>query len=414
MCLHWPATPTAARAGARGDVMTVHERGVRHGRLRPRSGVRTLVIGVAAGLGVLAVSGTSLVAIATASISRNVADNAVDLGVAPPAGGAQPGAIGGGFDVLVVGTDNDPTQGDDFGIRDSTLNDVNILLHVAADHRSATVISFPRDLILDRPACTDPATGVVTEAATGVPLNSAFQYGGLACVNDTLQQFTGLTVPYAGWVSFNGVIEMSNAVGGVPVCLTGPILDTDSGLDLPAGTSTVSGAMALSFLRSRHGVGNQSDLSRISSQQQYLASLMRTVRSADTLSNVPALYGLAQATSSNVHLSTSLTSPATMISLALALKDVDLSKMVFVQYPALDDPDYPGKVVPNAEVGAELMSRVLSDQPVTLASDAPAGEAPAGEAPAGQADAPPVTPAPEAVDAPGQTAAQETCAVPSN
>jgi anionic cell wall polymer biosynthesis LytR-Cps2A-Psr (LCP) family protein len=171
--------------------------------------------------------------------------------------------------------------------------------------------------------------------------------------------------------------------------------------------------MALSFLRSRHGVGDQSDLSRISSQQQYLASLMRTVRSADTLSNIPALYGLAQATSSNVHLSTSLTSPATMISLALALKDVDLSKMVFVQYPALDDPDYPGKVVPNAEVGAELMNRVLNDQPVTLASDAPAEEAPAAEAPA-DGGAAPTDPAPVAVDAPGQTAAEETCAVPSD
>ncbi|MWV48093.1 LytR family transcriptional regulator [Rathayibacter sp. VKM Ac-2803] len=307
--------------------MTTKERGVRHGRLRPRSGARTLLLGVAACLGVVAVSGSSLVAIATASISRNVTDNAVDLGVAPAEEPEAPqlGAIEGGFNVLVVGTDNDATQGDQFGERDDTLNDVNILLHVSADHRSATVISFPRDLILDRPECTDPETGTVTEAESGVPLNSAFQYGGLACVNDTVQQFTGLTVPYAGWVSFNGVIEMSNAVGGVPICLAGPILDTDSGLDLPAGTSTVSGATALAFLRTRHGVGDGSDLSRISSQQQYLASLMRTVRSADTLSNFPAMYGLAQAASSNVHLSTTMTSPATMISLALALKDVDLS-----------------------------------------------------------------------------------------
>ncbi|MWV59415.1 LCP family protein [Rathayibacter sp. VKM Ac-2754] len=393
--------------------MTTKERGVRHGRLRPRSGARTLLLGVAACLGVVAVSGSSLVAIATASISRNVTDNAVDLGVAPAEEPEAPqlGAIEGGFNVLVVGTDNDATQGDQFGERDDTLNDVNILLHVSADHRSATVISFPRDLILDRPECTDPETGTVTEAESGVPLNSAFQYGGLACVNDTVQQFTGLTVPYAGWVSFNGVIEMSNAVGGVPICLAGPILDTDSGLDLPAGTSTVSGATALAFLRTRHGVGDGSDLSRISSQQQYLASLMRTVRSADTLSNFPAMYGLAQAASSNAHLSTTMTSPATMISLALALKDVDLSQMVFVQYPALDDPDYPGKVVPDTVLGAELMARVLSDEPVTLESAAEevpvATEAPVAEEPAAG------TPAPEPLSAPGQTAAEETCAVPS-
>ncbi|WKK72373.1 LCP family protein [Rathayibacter oskolensis] len=195
--------------------MTTNERGVRHGRLRTRSGARTLLLGVAACVGVLAVSGTSLVAIASASISRNVTENAVELGIAPSAEpeAVQLGAIEGGFNVLIVGTDNDAVQGDRFGVRDATLNDVNILLHVSADHRSATVISFPRDLILDRPECTDPETGTVTEADGSVPLNSTFEYGGLACVNDTLQQFTGLTVPYAGWVSFNGVIEMSNAVG---------------------------------------------------------------------------------------------------------------------------------------------------------------------------------------------------------
>ncbi|MCJ1687571.1 LCP family protein [Rathayibacter sp. VKM Ac-2927] len=364
-------------------------------------------------------SGACLVGIATASITSNVAGNAVDLGIAPSAEprAAQLGAIEGGFNVLIVGTDNDAVQGDAFGVRDGTLNDVTILLHVSADHRSATVISFPRDLVLDRPACTDPETGEVTEATADVPLNSAFEAGGLSCVNDTVQQFTGLTVPYAGWVSFNGVIEMSNAVGGVPICLTGPIRDTDSGLDLPAGTSNVSGATALAFLRTRHGVGDESDLSRISSQQQYLASLMRTVRSADTLSNVPALYGLAQAVSSNVHLSTTLTNPSTMISLALALKDVDLAQMVFVQYPALDDPDRPGKVVPDTVLGGELMAKVLNDEPVVLAST-PAEEQPAppvegGTSAPAPTDPAAAEPAPEPLDAPGQTAAEETCAVPS-
>lgn len=408
--------------------MPTGERGARHGRLRPRSGLRSALIGAAAVIGVLAVSGTSLVAIAASSISRNVAGNAVDLGVAAgeePAA-VQLGAIDGGFSVLVVGTDNDAAQGDRFGVRDATLNDVNILLHVSADHSSATVISFPRDLIVDRPECTDQETGVVSAAETGVSLNTAFAHGGLACVNDTLQAFTGLSVPYAGWVSFNGVIEMSNAVGGVPICLTGPILDTDSGLDLPAGTTTVSGATALAFLRTRHGVGDESDLARISSQQQYLASLMRTVRSADTLSNVPALYGLAQAASSNLHLSTTMTDPSTMISLALSLKDIDLSRMVFVQYPgSTEDPDFPGKVVPDPVLGAELMGKVLADEPFTVAATpaqeeaapvetAPAAPAPDGEAPVEEAPVEEETSAPDTIEGlPGQTADQETCAVPS-
>src|SRR5690606_35887402 len=126
-------------------------------------------------------------------------------------------------------------------------------------------------------------------------LNSALSYGGLPCVALTIEKLTGMPVPYAGLVTFDGVIAVSNAIGGVEVCLIEPISEDYTGLYLPAGDVTLQGYDALAYLRTRHGVGNGSDVSRISNQQIFMSSLVREMRSADTLTNPVKVYGLAKA-----------------------------------------------------------------------------------------------------------------------
>ena len=388
----------------------------------------TLVRFLAIAVAVVLVSGASVAAIAVTSIATQVSANSIDIGGSSGAPAeAHVGAFVGGFNVLIVGTDNDASQGNSFGERDATLNDVNILLHVSADQKSGVVVSFPRDLIVDHPACTDPSTGTAYDASYNEALNTGYERGGLACIKTTIENLTGLTIPYAGLISFNGVIEMTNAVGGVPVCLAEPITDTDSGLDLPAGTNTVSGGTALAFLRTRHGVGDGSDLARISSQQQYLSSLVRTLKSANTLTDVTKLYGLAQAAAQNIKLSTTLASLDSMVSLALALKDVDLAKLVFVQYPGTTgDADYPGKVVPTTDVADELFAKIKADEPFTLNADSTGPGSSVVTTPTTGTTATPVpaptdTPATTGVPTPtptssvidgvtGQTAAEQTCA----
>lgn len=395
----------------------------KHARRQRFSSLPTLGKVVALVAAVVVVSGASLTAIALNNIATQVTANSVDI--SGGTGQAKPhvGAFVGGFNVLIVGTDNDANQGDAFGVRTATLNDVNILLHVSADQKSGVVVSFPRDLIVDHPECTDPATGEVYDATYGEPLNTGFERGGLACIKSTLENLTGLQIPYAGLISFNGVIAMTDAVGGVPVCLNEPVQDSNTGLDLPAGISTISGSTALQFLRTRESIGDGSDLARISSQQQYLSSLARTLKSANTLTDVSKLYALAQAAAANIKLSTSLAGLDSMVSLALALKDVDLNRLVFVQYPgSTGDPDHPGKVVPSTDVADELFAKITADQPFALDQDAtgpgssvvaagtptPADNVNDSAAPTDPTSA--VTPAPPVIDGvTGQTAAEQTC-----
>ena len=129
---------------------------------------------------------------------------------------------------------------------------------------------------------------------------------------------------------------------------------TYTGINLPeAGTYNLQGWSALAFLRSRHGVGDGSDLTRISSQQVYLSSLVRTLKSSDTLSDYKKLYNLADAAITNMQLSNSLADVPTMVSIALALKDIPLERVQFVQYPGGTGGTgvYAGKVQPNEYLG---------------------------------------------------------------
>ncbi|WP_297344165.1 LCP family protein [Amnibacterium sp.] len=391
---------------------------VHHGRSAWAAGLKVVAIATA----VVLASTASIAAIGVWSLGKTVADNAVDIsngdGTVPTIG-----AMNGSFNVLLVGADNAPGQKSFGGSRDATLNDVNILVHISADHRRGVVMSLPRDLVIPHPQCEDPVTHQIYSAMSAQPLNTAYARGGLGCVVGTIENLTGIKIPYAALFSFQGTVKMADAVGGVPICVTKAIDDPDSGLKLPAGRSVISGRTALAYLRSRHGVGDGSDLSRIGSQQAYMSSLLRTMMSRDTFTNPGKLYGLAQAAAQNVRLSQSLAGVDTIVTMALALKSMNLSDLVFVQYPTGADPADPNKVVPNAELADLLLRRIRADLPVALDKSAlglSTELAPTkGTATATKAATSSGAPTPKPTKAStaviqglrGQTAAQQTCSI---
>ena len=340
---------------------------IRHGRVAPVTGSRSVLGFIGASLAVVLVATMSIAGIAFWDITRGA-----NAGVALANDQKIPdiGAIEGGVNFLLVGSDS--REGTDANVFDadpgSTLNDVNILLHISADHTNATVVSIPRDLVVRYPECPDTdGDGYGGGGWTG-PINGSLNEGGLPCVVLTVEQLTGLSIPFAAMIQFNGVIEMANAVGGVEVCVAEPIEDEYTQTFLDAGMHTLSGLDALQFLRTRHGVGDGSDLGRISNQQVFLSSLVRKLKSAETLTNPVALFGLAKAAITNMTLSNSLNSLDTMVSIAMALKDIPLENIVFVQYPGATGGEgvYAGKVQPKQAEADALFAAILADQPIGL------------------------------------------------
>lgn len=280
------------------------------------------------------------------------------------------GEIDGGFNVLVVGSDTREGQGEGFEYVDTELNDVNLLVHVSENHDHAVVVSFPRDLLLDVPACVQP-DGSESKPREMAPLNTTMSIGGLPCVVSTLEQATGLDIGYAGLMTFAGVAQLSTAVGGVEICVDAPLVDPWSGINLPeAGFHTLEGYEALAFLRTRKGVGDGSDLSRISSQQVYMSALVRTLQADGVLNDVGKLYGLAQVAANTMVLSTSLGSLDVMVAMARALRGIPNDNIVFIQYPVLDaDPQlYPGRVIPHPQLAQNVAQRLQSDEAFTVSA----------------------------------------------
>ena len=349
------------RSGGSSEVAGI----ARHGRLKKASPIARIFQIVGIVVAVAVVSAASIAGVAVAQLAHQVAHNSVVINagekIAPPPG---VGAYPGGFNILLVGDDTREGQGGiGAGVDDGgALNDVTMLLHVSGDHTFATAVSFPRDMVVPHPQCSKGGTAV------GLPVNTALSYGGLSCVVTVISALTGLPIQFAGLITFDGVIGMSNAVGGVTVCVSGNINDKEVGLHLKAGNHVLEGYTALQFLRSRHGVGDGSDLGRISSQQVYLSALVRKLESSGTLSNLATDYTLATAATKHMQLSTSLAQPVTMVAIAQALKSVPLNRVQFVQYPGSTGGTgiYLGKVQPNYALGNQLFALIRADQPFKL------------------------------------------------
>lgn len=394
----------------------------RHGRLRRRRAWNAVAALLAGTLVVVLTAGASVASIVGWQLNNQLQENTVIIGAdsAPPPNIA---AFEGGFNILLVGSDTREGQGGIGGNESSVLNDVTMLMHVAEDKQSATVVSFPRDLVVPLPACENGGP------AGGQPINVTLFYGGLSCTVDTVENLTGLKIQFAGLITFKGVIAMSNAVGGVPVCVTEPINDPYTGLVIPkAGTYNLKGVNALAFLRSRHGVGDGSDLGRIGSQQVFLSSLIRKIKSDDTLTDFGKLYSIAQAATKNISLSSNFANLDTLVSVALVMKDIPLENVVFVRYPSTTGVGgiYQGKVAPIQSVADALFAAIKKDRPVGLDANsldganggstsdpnAPKPSAPATPAPTASGEPEPDKPKPVVVPGlKGQSAADYTCAV---
>tara|TARA_Y100000817_G_scaffold231977_1_gene184388 strand:- start:254 stop:1492 length:1239 start_codon:yes stop_codon:yes gene_type:complete len=390
----------------------------RHGRQKRARAWKAVLGLIGGGLAVLLVSGSAVAGIAVWQTAGDIETEAIgfDAVALPPSVGPYEG----GFNILIVGSDT--REGDNAavgGYESSTLNDVTMLLHVAEDHQSATLVSIPRDLMVPLPACENGGP------ATATSMNTTLFYGGLSCTVDTVENLTGLEIQFAGLITFVGVIEMSNAVGGVDVCIDGDLTDSYVGLNLKAGTNTLEGATALQFLRSRHGVGDGSDLGRISSQQVYLSSLVRTLKSDETLSDAATVYSLAKAATQNMTLSQNFGRVDILVSIALVLKDIPLENIVLVQYPSttgVTTPSYyAGKVAPLQAQADALFAALQADTPIALDGDSLDSNhsgstlgpnAPTATAePTESATATPTTEPVTVSGVKGQSADQYTCAV---
>ncbi|KUN15780.1 LytR family transcriptional regulator [Streptomyces corchorusii] len=261
------------------------------------------------------------------------------------------GASTGGFrkdeaiNILVIGTDKRTGAGNEgYGDSGSVGHaDTTILLHLSKDRSNATALSIPRDLIVDVPDCPteqEDGTTKVIPGSQGVRFNESLGQDDRtpSCTMRTVTELTGIKPDDFMVADFNAVKTLTEAVGGVEVCLAKNIDDPKSHLKLSEGTHKISGEQALAFVRTRHSVGFGGDLSRIELQQQFLGALMRKLKGNDTLTSPTKMVKLAEAGTEALTVDDKLKDIGKLKDLGLELGKLNPKNLTFTTVPVVDNP----------------------------------------------------------------------------
>lgn len=283
--------------------------------------------------------------------------------------------------ILVLGSDTRDGSNSQYGAAEDSSgygqSDVMMLLDISADNKHVNVVSFPRDLLVDVPKCTDPKTSQSYPAQQDVMINSAMAQAGIGCAVDTVNKLTGLEVDHFMMADFNAVKELSNAVGGVEVCVSDAVHDPDSGLNLPAGTSQVQGEQALAFLRTRHAFANGGDLGRIQAQQGFLASLSRKLKSEGTLGNPQKTLTIADTITRNLTVDSGLSSVPSLLTIANRLKNIDPANINFITAPTMPAPEDPNRLALDQPAASNFFTALRNSPDLSQSAPATPTETPA-------------------------------------
>jgi LCP family protein required for cell wall assembly len=350
--------------GIPGETGTTSPRHRAKGRRRkPPTGRRralTVTAWTAAGIVVLGGTGAGYLYF---KLNNNL--KTVDINQA--LGGDRPAkADNGSENILVLGSDSRSGSnkklggGTDDG---SARSDTAMIVHVYEGHKKASVISIPRDTLVDRPQCTD-AKGTTHPADRAVMFNEAYSTGGAACTVKTVESLTGLRMDHYLEVDFSGFEKLIDELGGVQVTTTRSIHDPDSHLTLSAGTHTLNGQQALGLVRTRHGVGDGSDLGRIQLQQAFVKALVNQVKHIGLFTNPKKLYDLADTATNAVTADSDLGSVNALMSFADGLKGISSSNMNMVTMPVQYDPTNPNRVVIMKSKAQLVWDALKNDRPI--------------------------------------------------
>ncbi|MFF4792977.1 LCP family protein [Streptomyces sp. NPDC001276] len=245
----------------------------------------------------------------------------------------------------------------------SARSDTAMIVHVYEGHKKAGVVSIPRDTLVDRPECTD-AKGGTHAAAHDAMFNESYSTGGAACAVKTVESMTGLRMDHYLEVDFSGFRKLVDELGGVPVTTTRNIEDPRSHLDLKAGTHTLDGQQALGLVRTRHGVGDGSDLGRIQLQQAFVKALADQVKHIGVLTDPKKLYDLADTATKTVTADSDLGSVNALIAFADGLKGISSSHMTMVTMPVRYDPANPNRVLVEKAKAQQIWNALRNDRPI--------------------------------------------------
>ncbi|MET8950347.1 LCP family protein [Streptomyces sp. NPDC004129] len=260
-----------------------------------------------------------------------------------------------GQNILVLGSDS--RAGANAALHTGNVSgarsDTALVMHIPDGRTRAVAVSIPRDTLVTRPECAR-SDGTQVPSAKRVMFNSIYSQVGPACVVKTVEQMSGVRMDHYVEIDFAGFKGLVDAIGGVTVTVDQNIHDKSSGLDITAGTHRLNGTQSLEFVRTRHGIGDGSDLGRIGLQQQFMLALLSEIKKQDLLGSPTKAYKIADSLTSALTTDSGLASLTKLAEFGRSMNGVDPSTMETIMLPVAYD-----KVDPNRVVAAEPQASTL-------------------------------------------------------
>ncbi|MBK4145314.1 LCP family protein [Corynebacterium macginleyi] len=244
-------------------------------------------------------------------------------------------SLDGAADILLVGKDSrTDAQGNPLsekeladlhaGVAEGEENtDTIMLVRIPEDGSRATAVSIPRDTYVNDPDYGNMKINAVYASHKNDKVNELQQENAQAEARGEKKPFTdkdiekhgveagregllkkvhsltGVSIDHYAEVGLLGFTLLTDAVGGVEVCLNDDVEDEMSGANFHKGIQNLNGAQALTFVRQRYNLP-RGDLDRIVRQQAYMASLVNKVLNSDTLTSPSKLSKIAKAVERSV------------------------------------------------------------------------------------------------------------------
>ena len=319
------------------------------------------------------------------------------------------GGLDGAVDILLVGTDNrtdaqgNPLSPEELamirtGEEEGENTDTILLVRIPEDGSSATAVSIPRDVYVETSsvgpskingvysANKDASLAKAMESSSDGSLTEedhreAIQQGRNGLIG-AVEDLTGVRADHYAEIGLLGFVLMTDAVGGVPVCLNEDVNEPLSGANFHAGVQTISGSDALSFVRQRHDLP-AGDLDRIVRQQAFMSQLVKQILSAGTLTDPTKLTNLVDA----ARRSFTIDENWDFVDFALKLKDISGGNVRFETIPVTSIDSYTewgeSIVTADPEQVSEFVAGFASGKDDDGTAEAPAGEAESPTTPPG-------------------------------
>ncbi|MEV6982668.1 LCP family protein [Sphaerisporangium sp. NPDC051017] len=342
---HGAYAPTRSRSMQETDPADVPRSGRRRGgpppppdepsrgrRRNPPSGGRRM--GVLSWISIALTAVLVIVALSGYTLYRNLLGGIHTEDVNGDLNANRPVNSTGALNVLLVGSDSRAGDNKRYGQHmagEGERTDTIILMHVSPNRDKATLISFPRDSMVQIPACKNARTKAPIPPRLDM-INSAFNEGGMACTINTVEANTNIRVDHYIKVDFTGFKSIVDALGGIQICVPTAVDDKDAKLHLQAGKQIVKGETALAYVRARHSLGDGSDISRIKRQQIFLSQVAKKATSGDTLTDPTKLLGLVSAAAKAVVMDPQL-DVDTLIEIAQSARSLTAKGVKFVTVP---------------------------------------------------------------------------------